>query len=93
MNPGHRFHLGINTVIKSDISKCKCKSGKNNINCLSHYHKSLRCSNGNKCDVYQKFKEMFPKWGDEHTSNEIDFCVYNTCTVDNWLDLVYIIAN
>ena len=36
---------------------------------------------------------MFPKWGDKRTSNENDVFFSNTCTVDNWLALVHIIAN
>ena len=36
---------------------------------------------------------MFPKWGDKHTSNENNVFFSNTCTVDNWFALVYIIAN
>ena len=39
------------------------------------------------------FKKMFPKWGDKHRSNENDVSFSNTCTVDNWLALVYITAN
>ena len=35
---------------------------------------------------------MFPKWGDKHRSNENDV-FSNTCTVDRWLALVYIIVN
>ena len=90
------------SVIKSDIIKCKCKSGcktthcickRNNKMCLSHCHKGLKCSNGDEFDVYENFKKMFPKWGDKHTSNENDVLFSNMCTVDNWLALVYIIAN
>ena len=44
-------------------------------------------------DVYQNFKKMLPKWGNKHRSNENDVFFSNTCTVDNWLALVYIIAN
>ena len=44
-------------------------------------------------DVYQNFKKMLPKWGDKHKSNENDAFFSNACTVDNWLALVYIIAN
>ena len=36
---------------------------------------------------------MFPKWGDKHRSNENNVFFSNTCTVDNWLALMYIIAN
>ena len=55
-------------------------------------HTRLECSNGNECDVYESFKKMFPKWGDKHRSNENDV-FSNTCTVDRWLALVYIIVN
>ena len=37
--------------------------------------------------------KILPKWGDKHRSNENDVFFSNTCTVDNWLALVYIIAN
>ena len=36
---------------------------------------------------------MFRKWSDKHRSNENDVFFSNTCTVDNWLALVYITAN
>ena len=36
---------------------------------------------------------MLPKRGDKHRSNENDVFFSNTCAVDNWLALVYIIAN
>ena len=36
---------------------------------------------------------MFPKWGDKRRSVENDVFFSNTCTVDRWLALVYIIAN
>ena len=88
-------------VIKNDIVKCICKSGckathcicKRSKKCLSQCHKGLKCSNGDECDVYENFKKMFPKWDDKHTSNENDVFFSNTCTVDNWLALVYTIAN
>ena len=90
------------SVIKSDIIKCKRKSGyetthcickRNNKKCLPNCHTRLKCSNGDECDVYGSFKKMFPKWGDKHRSNENDVFFPNTCTVDRWLALVYIIAN
>ena len=90
------------SIIKSDIIKSKCKSGcktthcickRNNKKCFSHCHKGLKCSNGDECDVYENFKKMFPKWGDQHKRNENNVFFSNTCTVDNWLALVYIIAN
>ena len=37
--------------------------------------------------------KILPKWGDKHRSNENDVFFSNTCTVDDWLALVYIIAN
>ena len=58
-----------------------------------HCHIGLKCSNGDGCDVYENFKKMFRKWSDKHRSNENDVFFSNTCTVDNWLALVYIIAN
>ena len=53
------------SVMKNDIIKCKCKCGcktthffckRNNKKSLSHCHKSLKCSNGDECDVYENFK-------------------------------------
>ena len=90
------------SVIKSGIIKCKCKSGcktihcisnKNNKKWLSHCHKDLKCSNGDDCDAYENLQKIFPKWNDKHRSNENDVFFSNTCTVDNWLALDYIIAN
>ena len=47
----------IQSVIKKDTIKCKCKSGcktthcickRNNKKCFSHCHKGLKCSNGDE---------------------------------------------
>ena len=90
------------SVIKSDIIKLKCKSRckkthyickRNNKKCLSHCHEGLKCSNGDECDVYENFKKMLPKWADKHRSNGNDVFFSFTRTLDNWLTLVYIIAN
>ena len=53
----------------------------------------MKSSNGDECHVYENFKKMFPKWGDKHRSNENDAFLSSSCTVDNWLALVYIIVN
>ena len=36
---------------------------------------------------------MFPNWGEKHRSNEYDVFFPDKCAVENWLALVYIIAN
>ena len=53
----------------------------------------MECSNGDECDAYENIQKIFPKWNDKYRSNENDVFFSNTCTVDNWLALVYIIAN
>ena len=90
------------SVITSDTIKCKCKSScrtthcickRNNKKFLLHCHKGLICGNGDECDVYKNFKKIFPNWDNKHRSNENDVFSPDKCTVENWLPLVYIIAN